>query len=79
LRSGDELLALDLPIVGFGTGALSTDSTRVLEPPPLAAAALAEARAATWDLATLVEPIYFRPPATTPPKRRGPTAATSGR
>jgi tRNA threonylcarbamoyl adenosine modification protein YeaZ len=68
-------------LVGFGVGALAPSLGGLIaagrvhlhEPPGLATPA---ARAATlwppsWDPKTLTNPLYFRPPAVTLPKRRG--------
>lgn len=85
LLAGDDLLAgapeppARLHLVGFGVDALATRAGRVeaIVPPPLAATA---ARLASldlgflgvdgWDPDRLVHPIYYRPPAVTPPKTR---------
>jgi|SRR5580693_5973674 tRNA threonylcarbamoyl adenosine modification protein YeaZ len=63
---------------GFGTaeaaGAARTSIVRLREPGPLAPVALRLAAAtplALWDAATLVSPLYARPPAVTLPRRRG--------
>lgn len=65
-------------IVGFGVEALRALAAPgeapldLREPEALAAAAARELSLAPppWDAARLTEPLYFRPPATTPPARR---------
>lgn len=71
LRPAEALVAAGRPIVGFGTGALGVENAIV--PEALAPFALAPAERLAMkgelDPAPLVQPIYFRPPATTPSKR----------
>lgn len=76
LRTADQLIALETPLIGFGIGeALErSDGSRsdcpTLDPGPLAPHGLDEATAdsAPWDPGLLVQPIYFRPPATSRPR-----------
>ncbi len=81
------LLALaPVTLVGFGIGRAvdalgsAAQGLRTLEPPPLAAVALAFAAAGTveWDASLLTRPLYLRAPAVTPPASRVPaTRATA--
>lgn len=61
-------------VVGFGVSALECagGGLTVEEAPPLApvAARLCQLRPPSWDAAALTNPIYYRPPAVTPPRRR---------
>ncbi|MEM7355234.1 MAG: tRNA (adenosine(37)-N6)-threonylcarbamoyltransferase complex dimerization subunit type 1 TsaB [Acidobacteriota bacterium] len=65
-------------IVGFGVTALAEvpgwpeRGIELIEPPPLAPVAARHLTPETidWDPARLTAPIYFRPPAVTPPKKR---------
>jgi tRNA threonylcarbamoyladenosine biosynthesis protein TsaB len=84
--SGDELEARwaggePVEVVGYGVeaalggrfaGAVEEGRVRFTEPAALAgpAALAASLRPPAWDAATLTEPLYFRPPAVTKPKRR---------
>ena len=64
-------------VVGFGASRLSTEpgwrsaAIEVIEPTALAPVAARRwpARLIDWDPGRLTSPIYFRPPAVTPPKR----------
>ncbi|MEO1088718.1 MAG: tRNA (adenosine(37)-N6)-threonylcarbamoyltransferase complex dimerization subunit type 1 TsaB [Acidobacteriota bacterium] len=71
LRTVEALAATGRPLVGFGLGAfhsVGVDAARCFQAPPLAPLALHADLDAPWDPGSLVEPIYFRPPATTPSK-----------
>ena len=57
------------PIVGFGADTIPGNQARWTADPLAPAALKVAAKLKTWDPGTLVHPIYFRPPATTPPKR----------
>ena len=67
LRDQAELTRLGRPVVGFELGALADHlgAEKLLDAQPLAPIALEPALDGEWDAGTLVEPIYFRPPATT--------------
>ena len=75
LISTDELLRRPPGLViGFGSEALAADAGRslhVLEPPALAGPAVRQAARLPidWDPATLVEPLYLRPPSARPAER----------
>ena len=64
-------------LIGFGVGRLAADpwwrdaGIELVEPPPLApvAARRLSARGIEWDASRLTSPIYFRPPAVSPPKK----------
>lgn len=69
LKTPQDLSTSSHPIIGFGVSEIPGDGAR-WSAEPLAPAALAvAARLHDWDPGRLVEPIYFRPPATTAPKR----------
>ncbi|MEM1181067.1 MAG: tRNA (adenosine(37)-N6)-threonylcarbamoyltransferase complex dimerization subunit type 1 TsaB [Acidobacteriota bacterium] len=69
LRASEALASSGRPVVGFGLEPLRPEvGDRCIEAPPLAALALNAEIPGPWDPGGLVEPIYFRPPATTPPK-----------
>ena len=69
LKTPQDLEEAVHPIVGFGIDDLPGSTPRFLAE-PLAGPALAVAAGLkSWDPGRLVEPIYFRPPATTAPKR----------
>ncbi|MEM6795156.1 MAG: tRNA (adenosine(37)-N6)-threonylcarbamoyltransferase complex dimerization subunit type 1 TsaB [Acidobacteriota bacterium] len=83
LRPAAELAAQELPKIGFELDALaahepagSGDRDLLWPAPPLAPLLLEAIRGSaepswiSWDPGTLVEPIYFRPPAVTPPRPR---------
>ncbi|MEM1203957.1 MAG: tRNA (adenosine(37)-N6)-threonylcarbamoyltransferase complex dimerization subunit type 1 TsaB [Acidobacteriota bacterium] len=73
LVTGDALAAGPRPVVGFALEKLGDDGNAPrIEPPPLAPFAVALAAASSWDPGTLIEPIYFRPPAVTPSKKDPP-------
>ncbi len=64
-------------VVGFGTGdivAAGDERVRTLEPPALANVAVRQVGRFPigWDPATLVEPLYLRPPSAKPPSARPP-------
>lgn len=83
LRTLEELTGTGRSLVGFGLVELTAqlepaaepgaepgaDGQRFLDAPPLAPYALGPAFDSDWDPGALVSPIYFRPPAVTPPKR----------
>ncbi|MEM9554631.1 MAG: tRNA (adenosine(37)-N6)-threonylcarbamoyltransferase complex dimerization subunit type 1 TsaB [Acidobacteriota bacterium] len=83
LRTAADLFALERPVIAFGGDALeaalgnaeTSASTRppLLPAPPLAPLGLDEVASIDWDPGTLVQPIYFRPPATTPPRATSPS------
>ncbi len=64
-------------VAGFGVGVLAEEpwhpgsGIELVEPPPLAtvAARCLSAEEIEWDPARLTAPIYFRPPAVTPPRQ----------
>ena len=60
-------------IVGFGAARLADDAAgvRVVEPPPLAGVAVVQAGRfpPPWEPASLVAPLYLRPPSARPPAR----------
>lgn len=60
-------------VVGFGAARLTAGA---LEPEALAETAAGEAsrRPPEWEPARLIEPLYFRPPPTTPPRTTSPAA-----
>ena len=69
LKKAEHLSEVGHPLVGFGIEAIPGGGRR-WSPESLAPAMLPlAARLRDWDPGTLVEPIYFRAPATTPPKR----------
>lgn len=69
LKKPEQLAVMGHPVVGFGVDLLASID-RVWVPESLATAALSvAAKLRQWDPGTLVDPIYFRAPATTPPKR----------
>lgn len=81
LHTLEALYATGHTLVGFGVEAalaaasIETPSEpgtrrRIVDPSPLAPLALAPAWDGPWDPGKLVQPIYFRPPAVTPPKRK---------
>ena len=77
-RSAAELAGLGVAtVVGFGATALAAETgwpapPRVVEPGPLAGAALRWLAAAPpeWDPGLLVAPLYLAPPAVTPAAAR---------
>ena len=60
-------------VVGFGAGDLADEGAglRVAEPPPLAGVAVRQAGRfpPPWDPASLVAPLYLRPPSASPPRK----------
>ena len=69
LKKPEQLAVMGHPVVGFGVDQLE-GIDRSWSPEHLAPAALITASGLKqWDPGTLVDPIYFRAPATTPPKR----------
>lgn len=69
LRRPEQLAAMDHPLVGFGIDDIPGEGDRWIPSMPAEAALPIAARLKAWDPASLVHPIYFRPPATTTPKR----------
>lgn len=63
-------------VVGFGVEALAGAGIVTTEPGPLAPALLRLVHLAPvgWELAALLNPLYLRAPAVTPPKERGASA-----
>ena len=79
LRTAVDLAELgDVAMVGFEVERLTeaVPSAERIAADPLAVSVLelAEATEPSWEPATLTEPLYLRPPAATPPRRRAPTA-----
>jgi len=69
LKQAGQLADMGHPLVGFGVDEIVT-GPRAWSPKTLASAMLPIAdQLRHWDPGTLVEPIYFRAPAASPPKR----------
>lgn len=76
LRTAEDLARLgSIRVIGFRLDELADalPEAEVVEARPLAPTLLewATNRKIEWDVWLLTEPLYLRPPATTPPKRRG--------
>ena len=74
LRADAELTGASVPVVGFGVDRLDVAAIQPEALAPLALELFPPSSDVVFDPGPLVQPIYFRPPAVTPPKR-GPRSA----